>query len=90
MGIIADCGDMQHILHVHSKSQVWCSERNLFSTHGSINLNYEYFSACGLNLKCFVFFQGGMKGVIFTDVFQAFVMLAGLLVVTIQVNQNQQ
>ena len=30
-------------------------------------------------------FQGGMKGVVFTDVFQAFIMLAGLLIVIIQV-----
>ncbi len=30
-------------------------------------------------------FQGGIKGVVFTDVFQAFIMLAGLLIVTIMV-----
>ena len=33
---------------------------------------------------CFLF-QGGIKGVVFTDVFQAFIMLVGLLIVIIQV-----
>ena len=36
--------------------------------------------------NCYCVFQGGMKAVVWTDVFQAIVMIGGLLAIVVQVS----
>ena len=60
---------------------------NLPSYHFYLVLGHFIF-AFGKNhqFSSFVFFQGGIKAVIWTDTFQCFCMLGGLLLITIQVH----
>ena len=47
-----------------------------------------YFSVCIITLKyIFLILQGGMKSVVWTDVFQAFFIILGLATIAIKVNE---
>ena len=80
--IVSHHGRVHH-LHIHRKSSWACALRPQFATMNTRVAPFVHITLQSRDTWCL---QGGIKAVIWTDAFQAAIMVAGLLAVIVVVS----